>query len=164
MTKAIGTDAASVNVHSSGMRTSRRWSATASRAKPSTTPITRSPTASVVTSSATSVTTPAPSPPMGASPGYMSRAISTSRKFSPIARVAILTSPGARGGLSAGSSARLSTVPRPFTSSRQLPVPAGGTSAVPRPDPARASLGTYAVPSRSASWFSPPASTAGSAR
>ena len=46
-------------------------------------PITRSPTARPSTSGPTSSTTPAPSPPRVASPGYIPNAIRTSRKFRP---------------------------------------------------------------------------------
>ena len=70
----------------------------------------------------------APRCPAAPSPGYMPRAISTSRKFSPAARTAIRTSsaPSGRFALRGGTSARSSSVPLRRLPSRQAS-PAGGT-------------------------------------
>ena len=75
-------------------------------------------------------------------PGYMPSAISTSRKFSPAARTATRTSPGASGASRLRArrpGARSSSVPVPPVSSRHAAARRAARSAPPRP--ARASRG-----------------------
>ncbi len=70
----------------------------------------------------TSSTTPAPSPPIAASPGYIPSAISTSRKFTPAARTATRTSPAPSAPPArALTNARSSSVPPlPLPKCREL--------------------------------------------
>ena len=114
-------------------------------------PMTRSPASKPVTPGPTSVMTPAPSLPMECSPGYMSSAMSTSRKFSPAARTDTRTWPGSSGSRTSGqgSRARFSSVPGFVVPSRQAPAPDGGVSS--SPVFTRTSRGSSTVPSRTAS-------------
>ena len=147
--------------------------------------MTWSPTRSAETSAPTSVTTPAPSPPITSAPGYMPSAMRTSRKFSPAARMATRTSPGPSASVAWEEAARTrrSSEPADDTSSRQpspsadgtvraigapIPVPEGAPVIVPAcvavgPGRPPASRGTSNSPSRTASCVSPAAASAGTA-
>ncbi|TXS49025.1 hypothetical protein EAO75_15135 [Streptomyces sp. uw30] len=113
MRNTIGTDAACSYVQPCGIGASCRASATAVGPKAaSSMPITRSPTARRSTPGPVSTTTPAPSRPIRpASPGYMPRTFSTSRKLTPAARIATRTSPGPSGRRSSGTRAMPSRRP-----------------------------------------------------
>ncbi len=151
-------------VQLSGIRARVRWSVTASGPNdPGITPNTRSPGTSSVTSSPTSTTTPAASPPRLAAPGYMPSPISTSRKFRPAARTATRTCPGSSGAVASalGSNARLSRVPAPVESRCHAGSETGGSSAP--VVPARARRGVRIRPARSAICDSPEAMAAATA-
>ncbi|RPK55138.1 hypothetical protein EES42_42635 [Streptomyces sp. ADI95-17] len=152
----MGTEAAWVNDQPSGILATIRWSVTAVGPKPPLSrPMTRSPGAIPVTSGPTSTTTPAPSMPIVARPGYMSSAMSTSRKFSPAACTATRIWPLPRPSRACGwgSRPRPSRVPLFSLSSRQAGTPGGGSSAPSRP--ARTNRGAYTVRPRRASCCSP---------
>ncbi len=157
--KTAGTEAAVANDQPSGIGT--RWRTSATACVPSALsnrPITRSPTARPVTPGPSWATTPAPSLPGSAAPGYMPSAISTSRKLRPQARIVTRTSPGPSGRSAIGAATRWSMVPASRTSTRHGAVAVrGGGSAL-------ASLGAKAAPSRRASSGSVPVRTDGSAR
>ncbi len=124
-------------------------------------PITRSPGRTPCTSAPVSVTTPAASAPSGpASPGYMPRALRTSRKLTPAASTATRICPGASGSSASGcgASTRPSRLPLAPASSRHGS-PAGGTR--PRPATVRANRPTRSAPSRTTNCSSPVASSPG---
>ncbi len=163
MRNTTGTDAASANDQPTGILATSRWSATTvgPNAPSMNRPNTRSPGANPVTPGPTSSTTPAPSLPIIATPGYMPSPTRTSRKFRPAARTAIRTCPGSSGARAcgAGNDARFSRVPTAETSIRHVDSPASERSA-----PLLASVancGTYAVPARTATCGSPASITAG---
>ncbi|GAA5608801.1 hypothetical protein Sgri01_07170 [Streptomyces griseus] len=151
----MGTEAASWNVQSSGMRTTMRASAADVSANESgSSPITRSPTAVPVTPGPTSVTTPAPSPPIDAAPGYMPSEMSTSRKLRPAARTATRTRPSPSGSSAfEGWGTRASSADVPPDPGVRSQWPWGGAVKSP-PSPAASRRGVDSVPLRRTSWGS----------
>ncbi len=109
-------------------------------------PNTRSPGARSVTSGPTARTTPAPSLPIrAAGSGYIPSAISTSRKFTPVARTAMRTWPAAGSAAVAGTGATPSSVPGATGARCHNPSGRRSSSSV-----ARANRGTRTAPPRSA--------------
>ncbi|SOJ56153.1 hypothetical protein MSIMFB_03628 [Mycobacterium simulans] len=148
---ATGTEAAWANDQPAGTPATMRWSVMAVGAKAllGNRPMTASPGATVVTSGAVSMTTPAPSRPIPLS-GVAPNAASTSRKFSPAARMATRICPGANTETgSVGTRARPVKPPLPVVLNCQLGA-CGGAKANDG-----VSRGVCTMPRRSASWGSP---------
>src|SRR6202035_5061386 len=114
-------------------------------------PITASPTANPVTPGPTSVTTPAPSAPNCAAPGYIPSATNTSRKFTPTAATATRSSPAANSTRGHGWTTRSSSVPPLPAANRHSP--AGNSNN--EPDPTGANRALYTMPLRTTNWGSP---------
>ncbi|PSK61564.1 hypothetical protein B0E53_06536 [Micromonospora sp. MH33] len=155
-----------MNDQPAGMRATRSRAATTWGPKPgSNMPSTRSPGARSSTSGPTSSTMPAPSLPIrAAGSGYMPSAMSTSRKFTPVARTATRTWPEASSVAGAGTSATPSSVPGATGARCQRPAAGGVSSSSGRrvnrgtrtPSPRRAScppvgVGSAATPDSTAS-------------
>ncbi|COZ36277.1 Uncharacterised protein [Mycobacterium tuberculosis] len=65
------------------------------------------------------MTTPAPSAPNSAAPGYIPNATNTSRKLTPKARTSIRTCPGANSFAGHDANVKSSRVPAPPATNRQ---------------------------------------------